>query len=206
MVVVGRLLGGLGLGDRGDEGFFFRNKLFPDPDEDIPRSRLGGGGGGPLLPPGTVDRVGGGGGGPLLPLLLPNRFEMEFDIFRPTEGGGGAGVVRVGGGGGGPLRPGPRAEPPPALTEPPRLGGGGGGPFLVGGGGGPARVGGGGGFVPLLTPPGGVGRGNMLLGPFVVGGDDGRGLPNLLATPREGRLTAPPSPLLKPRQRGKSRG
>ena len=208
---MGTPLGGFGLGDRGDEGFLFvSNRLFPEPDEEKPRSRLGGGGGGPLLPPGPLERVGGGGGGPLLPLLLeelPNRCDeaLEFDIFRPMEeGGAGAGVVRVGGGGGGPPRVGPRLEPPPDLTEPPRLGGGGGGPFLVGGGG-PARVGGGGGgFDPRLTPPK-PGRGNWgaELGPFVVGGDEALLFPNLFPTDGGGRL-APPSPLLKPKRGGQN--
>ena len=156
IVAVGTPPGGLGLGDLGDGGFFFiRDKLFPEPDEERPRSRLGGGGGGPLLKPGPRDLVGGGGGGPL---LLLNRFEekLEFDIFRPTEGGGAGGVTLVGGGGGGPLRFNPSAGP-----ELPRIefrpGGGGGGPFLVGGGGPALFGGGGGGFAP--RPPG-VARGN----------------------------------------------
>ena len=90
MVAVGTPLGGLGLGDRGDEGVFLRaDKLVPE--SDVVSSRLGGGGGGPLLPP----------------PLLPKRFvmeEVESDIFRPTVGGGAGGVTRLGGGGGPPSR------------------------------------------------------------------------------------------------------
>lgn len=217
MVPVTTLLGGFGLGERGDGGIFLSAaRLPPEPDEVSPRfgggggkppARVGGGGGGPppilvllLLPEGAMERVGGGGGGaPTLVFDGELKRLAELDIFLPTpdededeEEGGGAGVERVGGGGGGtPPRDDASADPPPR-TEPPRLGGGGGGPFLVGGGG-PARFGGGGGFEPRLIP--GPGRGNCGgLGPFVVGGDEDL-FPNLLL----GGGPLLPGGLLKPR-------
>ena len=128
-------LGGFGLGDRGDEGFFFKaDKLLPDPPDEVkPRgSRVGGGGGGPPLPAKRFDT---------------DDVTLVFDIFRPTDGGGAGGFALVGGGGGGPVREGPpdddelRLLP---LNEFDPLEGGGGGPFRCVGGG-PARVGGGGG-------------------------------------------------------------
>lgn len=177
MVFVGTPLGGFGLMDRGDGGFFFNtDKLVPDPDE--VRLRLGGGGGGPLLPKRVTPDDG-------------------LDIFRPTEDGGAGGLARSGGGGG-PDRKDPD-EVLPTLKELPPLVGGGGGTFPRTGVGGPARVGGGGGrLIDLLLP--GVGRGNCGgagreelgtggLGPLVEGGE--AGLLNLFTGERL-------PPLLKP--------
>ena len=190
---MGMLLGGFGLSDRGDEGFFFsRDKLPPELEEERPRSRLGGGGGGPLLPPlGPGDRVGGGGGGPLLvpsdrvgggggPLLLPGPSDRV--------GGGGGGPPgpsdRVGGGGGGPPAP---PLPPNRLDETlefdifrPTEEGGAGGVALVGGGGGgpPPRIDPNDGPLPprIEFRPGGGGGGPFLVGgggPALVGGGGG---------------------------------
>lgn len=189
IVFVGALLGGFGLGVRGDDGCFFSDdKLLADPDW-------------------VMFRSGGGGGGPLLPKRFGPDEVFEFENFRPpwkgagelvcSEGGAG-GVVRSGGGGG----PG-RLEGGPPLKDVPILTGGGGGAFPPEGLGGPARAGGGGGgLLALLTPGpppggpgnlGGPGREKLLggLGPFADGGEVG-----LLAG---GRLT----PLLKPESENK---
>ena len=133
IVLVGTLLGGFGLGDRGNA--LFPPKLDPDSDDVSPVVREGGGGGGPLRPP--RDDV-----------------SDEFDVLRPPTGAGGVGG-RDRSGGGGPGRGTPE-EGVPLKDEDPAREGGGGGAFPLTGGGGPKRPGGAGGGFGLFPP--GAGR------------------------------------------------
>lgn len=135
IVLVGTLLGGFGLGDRGNPPeLLCPPKPDPDSDDVSPVVREGGWGGGPPRPP--RDDV-----------------SDEFDVLRPPAKGAGGVGGKERSGGGGPGRDTPEEGVPPLKDEDPPREGGGGGAFPLTGGGGPERVGGaGGGFG--LNPPG----------------------------------------------------